>query len=125
MLVTFKSGLQMFANRIELCHGMSDDNVRIYFTSVSDIVSTPNLEKEGTVVRAYISNCFSDDGQLEMHYQVHRNEIDDITHYSCKEPLHNHHDGCPTCDDGPCTGSTLTCPDLMPNGGKAPYEGGE
>ncbi len=83
MLVTFKSGLMISASRIELDHGMSSADIRIYFSGMSDIIGTPSLEKEGVSLRTYISNCFSDDGELEMWYQVHRDEIDDITHYSC------------------------------------------
>ena len=119
MLVTLTNGMQLIASRIHIGCNINVET-KIYFTSMSDIVSYPNdgIEKSEYYLRLS-ATIELDADVLRMFIFVDQDRIESITSGDgsrpCpyNEPLHDHHDGCPSCDvDGAgdlCTSSCLVC----------------
>jgi len=82
MLVTFKSGLQITASRVEIdaivingesCH------VWVYFNGMQDVGSIPNPDEDRIYLRPHICNDGKDPHVITMYVIIPHDEIKSIT----------------------------------------------
>ena len=82
MLVTFKTGLQISASRIELdATGINGENcdVWIYFDGMQDVSSIPNPDEDRICLRPHICNDGKDPHVITMYVIIQHEMIKCIT----------------------------------------------